>query len=169
MVAQLLLVALVFGTLVVETLRAAANERAQRARGGVEPPGDVYPIMRVVYPAAFLAMMVEGAWRGTPPTTAVLAGALLFLTAKLLKWWAILSLGPFWTFRVIVIPGARLVGGGPYRWLRHPNYVGVMGELAGVALMTGALVSGVAGIVTFGGLVLKRIALEERALGKAAR
>ena len=166
---QLIFAAVVFGFLLLETFRASANERAQRARGGHEPPGDVYTIMRIVYPAAFVAMFGEGAWRGAPPREAVLAGMLVFLAAKLLKWWAILSLGRCWTFRVIVVPGAALVAAGPYRWLRHPNYVGVMGELAGVALMTGAVLSGVAGFVTFGGLVLKRISLEEHALRDAAR
>ena len=164
MPAQLIVATVVFGFLIVEALRAASNERAQRARGGHEPAGDVYNIMRVVYPGAFLAMFVEGALRGATPAAAVLAGALLFLAAKLLKWWAILSLGQCWTFRVIDVPREGLVASGPYRWLRHPNYVGVMGELAGVALMTGALLSGAAGFVTFGALVLKRIALEERAL-----
>ena len=55
--------------MLVEARRASANERAQRARGGVEPAGDVYTVMRVVYPAAFLAMFVEGALRGAPPAT----------------------------------------------------------------------------------------------------
>ena len=73
------------------------------------------------------------------------------------------------TFRVIVVPGARLVAQGPYRWLRHPNYVGVIGELAGVALMTGAWLSGVAGIATFGWLLVRRMAVEEEALREAAR
>jgi methyltransferase len=155
--------------MLVEARRASLNERAQRARGGVEPDGDVYAIMRVAYPGAFLAMFVEGSLRASPSPTAVLAGGILFLAAKCLKWWAILSLGPFWTFRVVVVPGVPLVAGGPYRWLRHPNYVGVMGELAGVALMTGALLSGVAGFVTFGGLVMKRITIEERALRQAVR
>ena len=164
-----ILPAIVLGTMLIETVRASANERAQRARGGIEPSGDVYTVMRVVYPGAFLAMFAEGALRGTPSSTAVLAGAGLLIAAKLLKWWAILSLGRFWTFRVIVIPGARHVTRGPYRWLRHPNYAGVMGELAGVALMTGALLSGVAGIVTFGWLVIRRMSLEDRALQEAAR
>jgi methyltransferase len=167
--ARLLLFTIVFGTMLVEARRASANERAQRARGGVEPDGDVYTIMRVAYPGAFLAMFVEGTLRANPSPTAVLAGGILFLAAKCLKWWAILSLGPFWTFRVVVVPGVPLVAGGPYRWLRHPNYVGVMGELAGVALMTGALLSGVAGFVTFGWLVLRRISVEERAIREAAR
>jgi methyltransferase len=167
--ARLILFTIVFGTMLVEARRASLNERAQRARGGVEPDGDVYAIMRVAYPGAFLAMFVEGSLRASPSPTAVLAGGILFLAAKCLKWWAILSLGPFWTFRVVVVPGVPLVAGGPYRWLRHPNYVGVMGELAGVALMTGALLSGVAGIATFGWLVARRVSVEERALREAAR
>src|ERR1043165_4749995 len=57
---------IVFGSMLVEARRAARNERAQRARGGIEPPGDVYRVMSFVYPAAFLAMIAEGAWRGLP-------------------------------------------------------------------------------------------------------
>jgi methyltransferase len=160
--------AVVFGAMLIEARRAARNERAQRARGGVEPPGDVYHVMQVVYPGAFLAMLAEGLARGTPPTGVLLAGAIVFAAGKALKWWAILSLGPFWTFRVIVVPGASLVARGPYRWLRHPNYLGVLGELAGVAAIAGAPVSGVATTGVFAALLVKRIAVEERALGTAA-
>ena len=157
------LAAVVFGTMLVEAWRAARNEHAQRARGGVEPPGDVYKLMRIVYPGAFLAMLAEGVARASP-SPVLTAGVAVFAAAKALKWWAILSLGPFWTFRVIVVQGAVLVAKGPYRWLRHPNYIGVVGELAGVGMMTGAWVSGVAAIATFGALLMKRIAVEERAL-----
>jgi len=160
------LAAIVFGALLIETWRAARNERAQRARGGVEPPGDVYKLMRIVYPGAFLAMFAEGIARGSPSPSVVVAGVAIFAAAKALKWWAILSLGPFWTFRVIVVPGTALVAKGPYRWLRHPNYIGVAGELAGVAMMTDAWVSGVAAIGTFSALLIKRIAVEERALDR---
>jgi methyltransferase len=120
--------------------------------------------MRVVYPGAFLAMLAEGAARGAPAATVVVAGAIVFAVAKILKWWAILSLGPFWTFRVIVVPGVPLVVKGPYRWLRHPNYLAVIGELVGVAVITGARVSGVAAVVAFGALLITRIGVEERAL-----
>lgn len=166
---RLIFFAVVFGSMLIETRRASSNERAQRARGGIEPAGDVYAIMRVVYPGAFVAMFLEAALRGNSPPAAVLAGAGLFAAAKSLKWWAIVSLGPFWTFRVIVLPGARLVAGGPYRWLRHPNYVGVLGELAATALFCGAAVSGLVGIATFGWLIARRISVEERALREAAR
>ncbi len=159
----------VFASMLVEARRAASNERAQRARGGIEPRDDVYGIMSVVYPAAFLVMSAEGLIRGRPSTTLMMAGAAIFAAAKALKWWAILSLGPFWTFRVIVVPGSPMVVTGPYRWVRHPNYVGVLGELAGVATFTGALVSGTVAIVAFAGLLIKRIAVEERMLDRAAR
>ena len=163
-----LLAVVVFVTLLIETLHAARNERAQLARGGVEPRGDVYRVMRVVYPLAFLAMLGEGFARGGPPSPSLAAaGVAVFAAAKGLKWWAMLSLGPAWTFRVIVVPGARLVTRGPYRWLRHPNYAGVMGELTGVALMAGAAASGVAAVTVFGLLIVKRIAVEERALDAA--
>ena len=56
---------------------------------------------------------------------------MVFAGAKALKWWAIDTLGGAWTFRVIVVPDAPLVARGPYRWLRHPNYVGVLGEFIG--------------------------------------
>ena len=154
-------------TMLAEAHRAASNERAQRARGGIEPADDVYQLMQVAYPAAFLAMIAEGFFRGGPSSPVLTAGVLLFLAAKALKWWAILTLGPSWTFRVIVVPGASLVATGPYRYLRHPNYVAVLGELVSVALMTGALVTGPLGTAGFGVLMLKRISVEERALRQA--
>ena len=126
--------------MLIEARRAAANERAQRARGGIEPAGDVYKMMQAAYPAVFLLMIAEGMLRGDSAFFA--AGLTLFAAAKALKWWAILSLGPSWTFRVIVVPGARLVASGPYAYVRHPNYVAVAGELVAVALMTGSAIAG---------------------------
>lgn len=160
----LLILALVFLPMFVEARRAARNERALRARGGVEPGGDVYNLMRVAYPAAFLAMLAEGAARGGPSPASLATGIAVFAVAKWIKWWAILSLGPRWTFRVIVVPGHPLVASGPYRYFRHPNYIGVIGELAGVAVMTRAWVAGPLAVIVFGALLLKRIAVEEHAL-----
>jgi methyltransferase len=157
----------VFGLLLVELRRATRNERAQRRRGGIEASGDVYEAMRLAYPAAFLTMFAEGALRGRPGTGALIAGATLFGCAKVLKWWAIATLGPFWTFRVIVLPGVPLVVSGPYRWMRHPNYVGVIGELIGTALITGAVISGPVVTAIFLALLSKRVAVESRTLNAA--
>ncbi len=158
---------LVFAPMLVEAQRAARNERSQRARGGNEPPGDVYAVMRIAYPAAFLAMIAEGTFRGTPPTTAWVAGAIVFALGKAVKWWAIRVLGRAWTFRVIVVPGEPLITTGPYRWLRHPNYAGVIAELIGAALMTGAVIAGPLAAAGFGLLIRRRIAVEERAIAAA--
>lgn len=155
--------------LLVEAARSTRNERSQMARGGVEPSGDVYKMMRMAYPGAFLAMFVEGFLEGGPPPPLLIAGVLIFVSAKALKWWAIGALGPAWTFRVIVVPGAELVTSGPYRWLRHPNYVAVAGELIGIALVCGARITGPIAIVVFSLLMLRRIAVENRALGAILR
>jgi methyltransferase len=163
MAKPLLVPIVVFGFMFVEARRAAANERAQLARGGLEARGDVYRIMQGAYPAAFLIMIIEGLLR-RDARSLFPVGILLFAAAKALKWWAILSLGSSWTFRVIVVPGSALVASGPYRLMRHPNYVAVVGELVGVALMTGARVAGPLATLAFSALILRRIRVEDRAL-----
>lgn len=149
--------------MIVEARLAATNERAQRARGGIEPSDDVYRWMQIAYPGIFIAMLAEGAASGvvlTRPWFAV--GLTMFIAAKILKWWAISELGPLWTFRVIVVPGAPSVVTGPYRIMRHPNYVGVVGEIVGVALMMGAFITGPLALIVFGALLARRIAVENR-------
>jgi methyltransferase len=165
----LVLALIVFVPMAIEARRAARNERAQRARGGVEPPDDarIYAWMQIVYPGAFAAMLAELAIRGQTSPNVALAGALTFAAAKALKWWAIVTLGSCWTFRVIVVPGAPLVRRGPYRLLRHPNYVAVAGELIGAALMAGAVVTGPLMTLGFLLLMIQRIAVEQRALDAA--
>jgi methyltransferase len=154
----------VFAPMAIEATRAAGNERVQRARGGIEPPDDVYPLMRVAYPGAFLLMIAEGLARSGAPPYLFAFGAAVFILAKALKWWAIATLGRAWTFRVIVVPGDPRVVHGPYRLMRHPNYAAVVGELVGTALMTGGVIAGVAGTTLFALLLRKRIAVEERML-----
>jgi methyltransferase len=92
-------------------------------------------------------------------------GAAVFVAAKALKYWAIATLGTRWTFRVLVPPLSTRIVAGPYRVLRHPNYVAVAGELIGVALMTRAVLSGPVAVAAFVALMLLRIRTEEQALG----
>ena len=156
-------------TLIALVLMAAearlswSHERILRAQGAVEPDGDVHATMAWAYPACFLVMGIEGAIRERS-FEMFLAGAVVFACGKAIKYWAIASLGRRWTFRVLVPPRAPLVTRGPYQWLRHPNYVGVVGELLGMALMMAAPVAGASAIAAFGYLLRRRIAVEERAL-----
>jgi methyltransferase len=147
-----------------EAGRSRRNEAILRAQGAVEPPGDVYRWMQIAYPGCFVAIVAESALRDQPAGAGAVAGAVIFVVAKALKYSAIAALGDRWTFRVLPLPDAPLVTTGPYRWLRHPNYVGVAGELIGAALMAGSPVTGVMAFVAFGGMMLARIRVEERAL-----
>lgn len=160
------MLAAVLAVMAGEAVLSAHNASVLRARGAVEPPDDVYQTMQWSYPLGFVALAIEGALRGPSPEAALAAGILVFGLAKALKAWAITSLGTRWTFRVLVPPGAPLVAAGPYRWLRHPNYLAVAGEIAGAALLVGAFVTGAIFLAGFGWLMRRRIAVEERALGR---
>jgi methyltransferase len=163
---EVLVAVAVFLPMMLEAAIARRNERRQRARGAVEPAGDVFPIMQVAYPASFLAMLLEGWSRGGPSPGVTASGALLFVTAKALKAWVVRTLGERWTFRVLVVPGVGLISAGPYRYLRHPNYVAVAAEFVAVALMTGSLVTGPLTTVLFGVIMLRRTQIEDRALAR---
>jgi len=164
MTVALVVLALAFVPMAFEARLAAEHDRALRAAGAIEPKDDVFPVMQVVYPTAFLVMALEAFLRNARADVIVVAGALVFAVAKAVKYWAIATLGPRWTFRVLVPPRSSLIQHGPYRFMRHPNYLGVMGELVGVALMAHALISGPIAVVLFAGIIAARIRVEERAL-----
>ena len=154
----------VFVLMAIEAVIAARHDRALRALGAVEPARDVYRAMQFAYPAAFAAMIAEGAWRGAGPDGVAAAGAWLFIAAKALKYWAIATLGSRWSFRVLVPPGSQRIRRGPYRWIAHPNYAAVAAELLGVALTEHARFTGPIAVAGFGYLMLRRIRIEEKAL-----
>jgi methyltransferase len=162
--------AAVFGFMLAEQRLSRANERALRAAGAIEPPGDPYRALAVLYPSAFLAMGVEGIWRarGIQGDAAgpswLLSGVVLFLASKGLKYWAIGTLGDRWSFRVLIQPGRPLVRTGPYRYVDHPNYVAIVGELVGTAMMVKALVMGPVALIVFGAALVRRLRFEEGVL-----
>jgi methyltransferase len=171
--------AVIIGLLLAETRVSWRNERLLRSRGAIEPSGDVHWALAVLYPAAFVLMGVEGLYRaaivesatgaqGPPGPSWLLSGALMFAASKALKYWAIRTLGERWSFRVLVLPGLPLVASGPYQYVRHPNYIAVVGELVGAAMMVGARVAGPVMLVLFGVALWARVRFEERALGSLA-
>jgi methyltransferase len=163
----LLLLALAFVPMAVEARLAAAHDRALRAAGAREPLHDVFPLMQVAYPAAFLAMAFEAWRRGADANAVFIAGLIVFALAKWIKYWAIATLGRRWSFRVLVLPGCPLITTGPYRFMRHPNYLGVIGEIGGMAVMAQAPIAGILSLVLFAALIATRIRVEERALQRS--
>jgi methyltransferase len=156
---------LVFVPMIAEARRSAVNDRRLRSAGAIEPDGDVYQIMQLAYPLCFLLPIAEAWWRGAGFGAVFAVGLAVFVAAKALKYWAIATLGERWTFRVLVPPGSQRIVSGPYRLMRHPNYVAVAGELLGAALMAQAPLTGSIAFLVFGSLMLRRIRVEEGALG----
>jgi len=152
-----------------EAVLSSFNERLLRARGAIEPPDDVIGTMRWAYPLSFVAMGIEGALTGPAPRDVLLWGLALFGFAKALKMWAVASLGSRWSYRVLVVPGVPLITTGPYRFLSHPNYVAVIGEIVSVAAIVWAPTTGTLATIGFGWLMVQRIRIEDRALGRGAK
>ncbi len=163
--ASLIVVIGVLLLMLVELQLSYFNERALRARGAVEPPDDPYRLMRLAYPGAFVAMGLEGATHALN-RDALLAGLVLLGGAKLLKFWVMTTLRDRWTFKVLVPKDAPLVTAGPYRFVNHPNYVAVILELVAVALALSAPVTGLASVLLFVWILRRRMAVEDRALGR---
>ena len=158
--------ACVFLPMIAEAIVSARHDRALRARGAIEPEGDVYKVMQLAYPGCFLILLAEGALRGVRWDAIMGMGAAIFAAAKALKYWAIASLGERWTFRVLVPPGSTPTRSGPYGWINHPNYVAVAGEFAGTAVAMHAAGSGVPVTAVFIFLMWRRIGIEENALAR---
>ena len=162
----------VVGSLLImagEAVLSAFNEKQLRARGAIEPEGDVIALMRVAYPGAFIGMGIEGALTGPAPRDILMIGLAIFGLAKALKMWAISSLGSKWSYRVLVVPGDALVATGPYQFISHPNYLAVVGEIVSVAAIVWAPVTGTLAAIGFGWLMILRMKVEDRALGRGAK
>lgn len=136
------------------------------ARGGVESGQGHFPVMVALHTALLVGAVVE-VLAVDRPFIPLLGWPMLALVllAQGLRWWCITTLGPQWNTRVIVVPGATLVAAGPYRLMRHPNYVAVVVEglalpLVHTAWLTAALFT-VLNVV----LLSVRIRVEEQALG----
>jgi methyltransferase len=160
---------LVFALMAFEQRLSSRHERRLLARGAVAPRGDVYAWMTIVYPLAFVVPAIEGWLRADVPREMWVTGGAVFVSAKALKYWAIRTLGERWSFRVLVLPGVPLIVRGPYRFLPHPNYAALPGEIAGAAMLVGGPGAGALFTILFGCLMLKRIRVEERAHSAASR
>jgi methyltransferase len=150
-------------SMLMEVALSRVNERRLRRRGAIFPRDDVYPTMQWAYPGCFAVMAVEGMLWGPAPGVVTWTGAGLLILAKALKGWVIVSLGRHWTYRIVIVPGQTLSRRGPYAVLRHPNYVAVVGELAGMALLVGAAVTGPPATLFYVWLLRRRVLVETRA------
>lgn len=133
------LVGLVAVQRLVELRVSRGNERRLRLRGAEEAGAGHYPWMVALH-TVFLASCVAEVHLLDRPFVAPLAGIALtgLVAATTLRWWTLRTLGGRWTTRVLVLPGESPVTGGPFRHLRHPNYLAVVLEMAALPLVHAA-------------------------------
>lgn len=154
---------------VAELVVSQRNAALSLARGGVECGRGHYPFMVVLHTGLLVGALVE-VWMRRPDTPVVLAWSMLALVAasQALRWWCIATLGRQWNTRVIVVPGAARVRGGPYRWIPHPNYVAVVVEGIALPLVHSAWITAVVFTGLNGFLLATRIRTEDAALAQLA-
>lgn len=150
----------------IELAVARRNMAWALARGGFEHGRGHYPYMVALHVLLLAGSIAEPALRVEPFDAArFAAGASAVVVAQALRWWTIAALGHRWTTRVIVVPALPLVTGGPFRFLRHPNYLAVALEMAALPLAVGAWITAVACSALNALLMAVRIPCEEVALG----
>jgi methyltransferase len=153
---------------VAELVVSLRNARWSFERGGVESGKGHYPFMVVLHTGFLAGCLVEAIVADRPFIPAL--GWTMFavvLLAQGLRWWCITVLGHQWNTRVIVVPGLSLVAAGPYRWIRHPNYVAVVAEGIALPLVHTAWITAALFLLLNIPLLTVRIRAEEAALETA--
>jgi methyltransferase len=162
----LLLVGAVGACRLVE-LRLSRRHQRTMAAGGAAPLRErVFPAMVALHTGILVAAVLETLLLGRPfvPALAVPA-VVVVLLANALRFWVIATLGVQWNVRVVEsTPSMGVVTGGPYRFVRHPNYVAVFAELAALPLVHGAYLTAIAGALLHVVILHRRVGLEESVL-----
>ena len=154
----------------LEVALSRRNARRALARGGIEVEGrGFYAGMVLVHATLFWAAPLEVVLLARPFLPALAAGATAVLAAAMaLRYWAVATLGDRWNTRIIVVPGEPAVTGGPYRFVRHPNYVAVALEMAALPLVHTAWLTALVWSAASAAMLAWRIPREEAALARAS-
>lgn len=139
------------------------NERLLRAAGAVEEGAAFYPVVAVTH----LAWLASVFFLISPAAPVSWLLAVLYLALQFMRLWIILSLGRFWTHHILTISGEKPIETGPYRYLRHPNYMLVVAEVFLLPAIFGAYALGAIMACMIGAVLRYKAWLEDRALGRA--
>ena len=150
---------------IAELVVSKRNSAWSRERGGAEFGSGHYPAMVILHTALLAGCLIE-TYALHRPFIAALGWPMLavVVAAQYLRWWCITTLGPQWNTRVIIVPGLYLVARGPYRWIRHPNYVAVVAEGIALPLVHTAWITAVTFTALNAVLLRTRLTVENRAL-----
>ncbi len=150
---------------VAELIVSTRNLAWSRQRGGREVGAGHYPAMVVLHTGLLVGCVVEVLTLHRPFIPALGWSMLAVVVASQgLRWWCIATLGAQWNTRIVIVPGLARVTGGPYRWLRHPNYVAVVVEGIALPLVHSAWLTAAVFTVLNAFLLRVRIGRENTAL-----
>jgi methyltransferase len=150
---------------VIELQISQRRRRGLRARGAAPVPERHFLAMVLLHTGILCGSIAE-AWLAARPVIPWLAAVSLSLVlgASVLRWWVIATLGPHWNVRIMASLSLGVVTGGPYRFVRHPNYVAVFVELFALPLVHGAYWTALAGGAAHVWVLAQRIRAEEEVL-----
>lgn len=151
----------------VELVIARRNEKTMKAKGAYEIGASHYPYMIALHSLFFICLIAEVLYFDLRPSSFFPYMLLLFLLVQGLRVWCLASLGTFWNTKIIILPGAKVVAKGPYVFIRHPNYLIVLIEIALLPLMFGAYFTAITFSMLNIVMLSVRIPIEERALREA--
>ena len=152
----------------LELALSRRNERLLRARGAVERGREHYPLIAALHALWLLSTLTEGILRGPELPVLWPIPLMLFLLVQPLRYWAILTLGEYWNTKILIVPGTKPIRRGPYRYLKHPNYVVVAVEILAFPLIFGAWITALVFSILNAALLYVRISEENRALAELA-
>ncbi|WEG17291.1 isoprenylcysteine carboxyl methyltransferase family protein [Alkalihalophilus pseudofirmus] len=151
----------------IEVVIANQNAKWMKNQGGYEAGGEHYKYIVALHAFFFVALLIEVSSVQAGGVKWSLIPLVVFLIAQIGRVWALSSLGRFWNTRIMILPGAKVVAKGPYRFMRHPNYVIVTLELLALPLIFQAYWTAIVFSLLNAVILRVRIKEEERALKEA--
>lgn len=135
MIGFYLFVMIVITQRIIELKIAKRNEQWILKQGGYEVGKEHYKFIVTLHVFFFVSLLVEVTIAQPPFAAWVIIPFVFFMVAQFGRIWVITTLGHFWNTRIFILPNAKLVTTGPYRYMKHPNYFVVMIEIASLPLI----------------------------------
>ncbi|WP_087971492.1 isoprenylcysteine carboxyl methyltransferase family protein [Oceanobacillus rekensis] len=149
---------------VIELFIARNNEKWMKHRGAIEKEVEHYKWFIILHTSFFISILVETFLNDNKTLPLDYTLLTIFILTQLVRIWCISSLGRYWNTKIIILPGVQLVNKGPYKYIKHPNYIIVGIELLVIPLLFGAIITAVIFPLLHILLLMIRIPAEERAL-----
>ncbi|GIO28414.1 isoprenylcysteine carboxyl methyltransferase family protein [Ornithinibacillus bavariensis] len=165
-----ILILLIIGQRIIELVIAKNNEKWMKARGGIEAGSEHYKWFIYLHLLFFISLFLETiAKLDNQEISFNYIYFLVFFAAQLARIWCISSLGRFWNTKIIVLPRVSLIRKGPYKYVKHPNYIIVAVELFVIPMLFGAYITAIVFPILHILLLRIRIPAEEKALASLSK